>query len=465
MDEDLETLRLRAMAKSKAAQGREAEHEDNRSVGAKALDYGLRFVGTPGGVARAGTAEVINSFLPEGQDITRPDDLKRVMRGQAPTTSEYLERAGVPSGPKLSDIFPAGYAEHGRGAALQAEKGGALDPSLRGAAGLVGDIVTDPLTYLSAGLSRLSKAGELKTPTEEALHQALNPVEAAAGRSAKANYEKAFNYVDKKFPDKAQSTAEILRQHGFVGGANEAAEKLAEINANAGQKIGATLNTAAEQGATVAVPDALEQAWFKAEQLKTHGTPEADKLAADIQSRIQQLYDTHPNGIPANQANQIKSDLNNYINFNPTAQEAIGNKARKSVAGGLSQGIDASVGATDPEVLKQLLEQKALYSSTSPQVQQRMTQFGNQVAQQSGPLGFTAVDAMLAGGGALGGAAAHTGVGFIPLAGKKLVNAAQSTTGRTLRGAVADKIYKSSLPKDAALRNIWEEMNNKGDEQ
>lgn len=76
--------------------------------------------------------------------------------GEKRAFGEVLERLGVPAGPTASIVVGAGvpglYTETGEGAPLQI--GGPLDPTARGALGLVLDIAADPLNLLSAGTGK-----------------------------------------------------------------------------------------------------------------------------------------------------------------------------------------------------------------------------------------------------------------------------------------------------------------------
>jgi hypothetical protein len=78
-----------------------------------------------------------------------------------PGSNELMRRAGVSEGATLSELLPSHlrmiYAEPGEGGPLRPEKGGMLDPSLRGVVGTALDMVTDPLTYESMGASAAGK--------------------------------------------------------------------------------------------------------------------------------------------------------------------------------------------------------------------------------------------------------------------------------------------------------------------
>jgi hypothetical protein len=589
MAEDIELLKLRAMAKSKAAQAADSEQANapEPSFKSKAADValtGLQAVGVPGGIVRSGIANAAG--------LSRPEDTLM----NAPTTSEYMDRAGVPEGAKVSD-FVGGYAEPGKGRFLRPEKGGMLDPSVRGVAGFAGDVALDPLTYLSGGLSAAAKTGKaqkllqlLKLQEQsgalsgvgKAANVVLNPTELYAKGSAVRNYGKAFNYIDKQFPENPQTVAELMRQQGYVGTASGAAEKIADLSKKTGIDIGNILDEATKKGATVDMNTALAPALKKAAEIRSLGTTTAHSMANQIENEVKSIRDAYTkvsrgvpelaptnvtqgenilpmsdlwgansnytkpdftlapyadvskdasrvietsttspqllkNGAPissegisgkmfganpditlgeevtrkraynpleitpvegqtnlplgnsdvvqkgavyspvdisskapANKANATKAMLNDMIRFAPTTEEAISSRAKKAVSYPLSQEIQKSVGAADPELLKQLLEKNKLYQSTNREVQDVAERYGNQVAQQRGLLDLTPIDAILAGGGAMAG---HTS-GFAPAVAKKTLNIFNSTPGRTARGYAAQKYFDSALPKDEILRQL-----------
>lgn len=77
--------------------------------------------------------------------------------GQAfPGANELYRRAGVPEGAKLSDYLSM-YQQPGHGKWYQPEKGGMLDPTLRGTGGFATDVAIDPLSWLSMGAAGLGK--------------------------------------------------------------------------------------------------------------------------------------------------------------------------------------------------------------------------------------------------------------------------------------------------------------------
>jgi len=185
MEDDIELLRLRAKAKAK----REAEQAAVPIVSEEPgmLDYATRGLNYVGGLGRAAVAGAAEPLV--GKDLV---SFEQAYKGTVPSTSELLQKAGVPQGPTFSEILenrakinplykiPAMmYSETGEGLPLQ--KGGTFDPTLRGAAGLVGDIALDPSTYALP----LLKGAKLAKPTSRALEILLNPIGEAATAGVK----------------------------------------------------------------------------------------------------------------------------------------------------------------------------------------------------------------------------------------------------------------------------------------
>lgn len=135
----------------------------------------------------------------------------------APTGREIVKNMGVPD-TALSDVLPFAYAESGSDSYLPS-KGGAMDPTTSGTAGLLTDIALDPSSYVSAGL--LSKG--LK----------------AAGTAAKAS--KGANVAAKLAQTGAQlgSSSMLIRQ----------AVKAGKITAKAGEKALEVLSSPETVGA------------------------------------------------------------------------------------------------------------------------------------------------------------------------------------------------------------------------
>jgi hypothetical protein len=131
-----------------------------------------------------------------GKDVFRPGEMVDAINPtnlkKFPGANELYARAGVPEGGKLSDVaksplsvvpgrladmfsqMPAlQYKEHtGSNPWYQPEKGGMLDPTIRGAGGLATDIAIDPATWLSVGAAGLRRTAMEGDAVKQALQNA-----------------------------------------------------------------------------------------------------------------------------------------------------------------------------------------------------------------------------------------------------------------------------------------------------
>lgn len=220
---------------------------------AKVADYAARGLDYAGGLSRVGlansaparTIDLLQSYLRNKPPaLNQEGDMGRALVGHAPRSDEYLERAGVPEGPSFSDALPAireiGKKSSGPMAILSAmpsyadpndanapwyqpTKGGMLDPSLRGAAGVVGDALTDPISYM--GLTKLAQ-GPLRSGALAATEAHLRPTP-----GMKLN----------KGPEKmAEIAAETLDSGSMKAGskASGTAKRLQNLKDDSGQVMG-----------------------------------------------------------------------------------------------------------------------------------------------------------------------------------------------------------------------------------
>ena len=123
----------------------------------------------------AGPALLASEYFgtPEAGDVVGKEELVKAVKGEAPSSSEYLEKAGVPELGSVQ-VPLLGEAIGGVNSMLT---GNELTPEQiqelgkvtgRGVLGFGGDILTDPLTYLTGGLSKAGKAGEAVQKTVQA---------------------------------------------------------------------------------------------------------------------------------------------------------------------------------------------------------------------------------------------------------------------------------------------------------
>lgn len=461
MEEDIELLRLQALAKQKrdaelAAQQAPQEKsflQSAKDVALEGLDYAGRGLDYAGGMVRGGIAGGLEAAT--GKELVRAED---VMAGRAPSSAEILQKLEIPEGYSLSEIVPGMYSETGD-ELLKFQKGGMLDPTVRGAAGLALDVATDPLTYPTMGLSALGKVGR-------AIKAGLTPVGTLAGKRSQQLYKKAFETVDTNLKPlgKPYKIADILSREKFTGNMMEAADRVKQINDASGQNIGAILKEAASKGASVDLMKEFDPALKYAQELRGMATPEAAKLAQEIDERIMYAWEKTGGKIPVDEANNLKSFINDRIKesgFAAGDEAALSTQARKAIAGDLSGGIKRAVNKADPKLSKSLSEEFKVYSSTSDKVQDEIFKQAKTVKERrEGFLGtgLTAVDLMLAGMGA------QTGQ-WAPLAVKKAGEAAMSTKGRTTRAALGKTVEENKRIIDPVLRQgLWIDMMKKNEE-
>jgi hypothetical protein len=140
----------------------------------KILDYGGGWVGV-------GATKASDALL--DTNLSKPGDAERALMGEAPSTSEYLERGGAP---ELGSVkIPL----------TQKKITG------RDVLGFAGDVVRDPLTLGGGAVAKLSrslaKKGE-KSTAVEVLDRALNPVGRGAEEGGKGIYQSGFKKIDER---------------------------------------------------------------------------------------------------------------------------------------------------------------------------------------------------------------------------------------------------------------------------
>lgn len=172
----------------------------------------LRRLNTLSGTTRGVAFQALEPLV--GKQLV---SMKELGSATVPQTSELLARMGIPEGYSLSDIVPSMYSPSGK-EWTKFQKGGFLDPSVRGAAGLVGDVALDPSTYLLPALKGAGVLGPKLAPyvakmgptATRAAEIALNPLgealtgaikgvgtvgKAVAGKLSQFSPEEAVQYL------------------------------------------------------------------------------------------------------------------------------------------------------------------------------------------------------------------------------------------------------------------------------
>ena len=195
------------------------------------LDYALRGLDYAGGNARTALAtgagmvqNAVQGKNPLAQEITTGEDVKKALKGQAPTSAEYLRRLGVPEGGSLN--VP-----------------GLGKVTIRGAAGLAADIATDPLTLVAKAVKG--------SPYLEKLFNSPGKASEALGEAV---YKSAL-------PEHAREAAPAIIEAGApVGGTAKLAQKVQDMSNTMGKLRQGLYDRATELGVSVDTAYPLKRA-------------------------------------------------------------------------------------------------------------------------------------------------------------------------------------------------------------
>lgn len=329
------------------------------------LDYGGNMVRGAGALA---AQELTDKDLG-----VKPIDL--VTPGAVPNTAELMKRGGVPEGGKLSDVpaFARLYAEKGTGSFGIPEKGGALDPSVRGAAGFIGDIATDPSSYLNLVLGRLGKAGGMVGKVGSALEVANNPVSKTLETGGEKLYKSALKKVDERAIQRGgEAVSPYMFQEGQWGTNKSLQAQNAQSLKSLGNKRSALYKQAGMEGGYVDPLKVQEEALANLDKraevlqdpsqlekyrdyIKARGVqPMPIQQASDIKSNLyeslpQSFFD--PLGRPDANAALVNADL--AKGYRKQILDAAGERAPQIDA--INQEMGARLGAQKPlrsEVIK-----------------------------------------------------------------------------------------------------------------
>jgi hypothetical protein len=469
--------------KALEAGGGDAGDSDNGSLnsavstGLRGLDYQRANVGGPA------LARVLKAM--GGKDAAPGVDMAKVrsLKADFPGSGQMLQNSGVMGeepGP-IEKVLRAGAM----GNPMTALPLMAADHVLgrngeRAALGMGLDVASDPMTYESEGVSALAKLKNLgkMAPVVRSMNMVMNPMEEFFKWRAGANYNKAFEKINEVAKDmrKPLLPGKLLEEQGFQGNAREAAQALHSINKTEGANIGSILDQSAARGAGVDPWTMLHDAVGKAKELRDMGIPEATKLADDVENRAMELWRNHGAAIPVDKANELKTFLDEQIKqaghlAGPEA--SIGKQGQKDSANALRAGVDNAVATTTPDLAAPFQEAKQRFASTDKNIYKKAREWARTAPEMAGALGLSKVDLMLAGAGAGGGY--YTGnspldgaLGALAL--KKGAGALMSTSGRTMRGKIAQEAARiGGGTMDPLLRqaprSVWEALQqNNGDQ-
>lgn len=412
----------------------------------KALDY----LGGGARLAAAGLANIPYA-ISTGKSLTKEGDFTRALKGEAPTTAEYLDRAGVPEGAHVN-LFPEVKIPGTR------FKIGEGDTSVRDAAGMVGDVALDPLTYLSLGSSAAAKSSlpikAITTPVGESIGKKL--------------FKSGLKNVDEKLLEKgAKPVSDILWKadlpsEGKVWGTTkQIQEQSKELMEGLKKQRALQYNVADTAGAMVNPRAALSDSLTKVQKLREN--PGLRDLADKLEKHINKYIDEGP--VSLEKASDWKTSLrdslpNNAFDPNGRLKNPV-KKIEKSMASGFKTEIENAADAAVPgtnigkDISKTNEEWGSLIAAQKPLEQQAKIAKGKHAV--------SSIDALLAGTYAAGHPLATTAV----LGAKKIGDLSKTTGFRTGAGRLAQFAGATNIPDYLARRELsspWLKMNKKENE-
>lgn len=409
---------LRA-AKSPTVMGLKADPSmfEQHDLLGEGLEFGAKVLDYPGGLVRTGAAGLMG--------VAGVDDFKNALKGQAPTSAQYLERGGVSPGFEIPKEVPLVGGITGRDV-----EGFALD------------VASDPLTLLSKGYRALRPAGE------------------AIERAGENVYKSGLKNVDKKLAEKGKAPVSDLllkeRKAGNMQKLSEASDKIGDAAKAERDKL---YLQASDAGAVVDMTNITKGAREKLKKIRENPgmRDAADKLDdflakyegegfVDIQSVSDwktALYDSLPQNA-----------------FGPNGKVKGPIKAlEKTLANDFKVAIEKSADEVAPGLGKKISAANEKMATTIS----AKKPFVNEVNKEITKNAVTQVDPMIAtvGGGigaSLGGAPGALIGGGLAYGGKNLARMANSTGGRTRGGLLLKDIGASGLIDSTGRRALIDYM-------
>lgn len=420
----------------------------------KGLDYAGRGLDYLGGVTRtAGSYPFVKQVT--GQDVLN------AFKAHPLSGNQILEKAGVSQGKSLSDVIP-GYSKEPAPWYVP-EKGGALDPTARGAAGLALEIGTDPLAMASigvkAGTNAARMAGRALTPAEKLLQYSTRPVGTALEDIGTSRYKSALRGVDESLKSAGKpAISDTFIQQGMPVGNMQTLKAKAKVFADqAGQAMGNIETEAAGKGATVNMLPAMDDAMELSSEMRASPHPSVQAAGQKLDD-ITASYLEKGEKVPVDKAREWSSEANKLASeqaFNPMTANNVpfASEANREIGQGLKGEVYKSIENTTPELSDQYKLANQQYSTLASKPAQRELKNAAKVERKKNAI--TLVDAMIA-----SGSLANPTIGLPILGAKKAIEFGNSALGRTMAGK---GLYNLGNYGDQILRrpSVWQDIYNK----
>lgn len=464
-----------------------------KKVAGAGLDYGLRALDYAGGLSRTAVAGAVSPFTPNGE-VVGADELTRMVKGQAPSTSEYMDKMGVPEGAKVSLPLVG-------------------DVSARGVGGFLGDVALDPLTYATFGAEPLLKeaaekaaqkgvgaqaaktlaleggeaaleqgAKKLAPHTDEAaapgllskvantLSPVLNPVGNATEAAGDSLYKSGFKTVDAKLAAKEQAPlSEVMLNNGRPAGTaatmSTEVQKLLDAKMAERQTMYDAIN---QGGGKVDVLQAMEPSMDRAKEI-LRIDPNAGPQISGMEDWLQN-YGREGQHVPVDLASDWKSRIYN-ASLPANAYDPLGralpvaSEMKQQFGRGLKEGIEGA--AENTLGPGQGARMTQLNSDVGTMINAQKKALPSEVLKSANKNMITPVDAM---GTVISATASHSPWAAVPFAiAKKGADAFNTTAGRTYLGNAVSRAGREGM-LDAYTRRAlidanqspWTSMNNGG---
>jgi hypothetical protein len=372
---------------------------DVKAAGGKALEMAGRTLDLPGGIARTlyqGAVD-IPYYLRTGNTVTKPEDYKNMLTGNAPTSEEFMARQGIE------------------------------DTGGRTAVGLAKDIALDPMTYMTLGAAPLARGT------------------AKAGKSIYKSGLKAIDLEAAKYGK--EPVSDILMKEGVTGSAEQIQKRIDELAEGYKRERDYILKKADEAGGQVSMKEAMAPLKTKIDDIRASKDPAlqsvADTMDEDLAKYVELGEDIKPSV-----GSSYKSSVYNQIpgsNYANATQTPVGKSLQKEKARGLKDAVETAVekstGKQNAAELKELNDKLGRMLTSRKKA-------GMEAAKEINKNAFTSVDAMIAG---LGGDNAVKGLAL-----KKAADIAKMTGPRTKVGkAMVDNAESLGLLQKNLLYSPW----------
>jgi len=408
-----------------AAAPKESLTDKALSLGGAALHGAGRVLDYAGGNVRNALMQGADAVADTG--LTKEGDTMKALKGEAPSSSEYLQRAGM----------EPGLGNTGAGIAL--------------------DIATDPLTYATLGVAPLLKgagaaakmgrlekiAAGLKAASEtkgigsvdRALAVAQNPLELLTPQAGKSFYKSAFTPTETKIAEEVVGGAgkkpisDVLLDAGFSGNMSEALQKTRDLNRAAGNEIGAVTKAAGEKGITSSAEDAFGKSREYVDSLKNSLDPDMKNLGTQMETYLNDIVQNSGGEFSPETALQLKKQIDQKISakgWKLTEGGGAKDKTFSQVAQDLkNNAIQGPIKEADSGLYDALKNANSTFAATDKTVQKDLLREAKNASKRKS---FSAIDAMLVGGGA------YNPMVWAALGAKKAGQAVMSTQGKTSIG-------------------------------